>query len=284
MKNLLVLFFIFAFCLNAFSLDDYPQFIPVNNLKSLNKFLSEHPAGDKKSPSKKNVTFTVNPYLWTLAISGTVGVPGTPTSYPQSYEINKSFSDALKALKMAFMIGGKIKYKRVSLYYDIVYANLKNFGAQLPTNSGLISANTTNKEFISDLSLAYSFPMKNKNIMLDAYAGTRIWSIKTEITLLPTNSPSIMLSNSKTWVDPIIGVQANFIVSKKVFSYVRSDFGGFNVNSAYTFMFLGGFGYKFSVNWNSTLGVKYLGVDYNKDSRRVNLNHYGLVLSLGYIY
>ncbi|MBK8382603.1 MAG: hypothetical protein IPL16_12080 [Ignavibacteria bacterium] len=49
-------------------------------------------------------------------------------------------------------------------------------------------------------------------------------------------------------------------------------------------MILGGFGYKFAPNWNTSLGVKDLSVDYNKDGYLFNLNQYGLILSIGYVY
>ncbi len=280
MKNLLLFLLLFTFSVNAVS-----QEIPViNNLSKLNNSLSSSESVETNAPKKKDFWFTVNPYLWTIAMGGTVGIPNTPSGYPKTYEFNKSFSDALSNLKMAFMIGGKFKYKRINLFYDIVYANLKDFDVTLPVGSGLTKANTTNKEFITDLSLGYSFPTTSKSVFLDAYAGVRIWSTETEITLIPPSGQTFMGSVSRSWVDPIVGINASFILSKQWFSYLRTDFGGFGANSEYTFMILGGFGYKFNPNLNTTLGIKNLSVDYNKDERRFNVNQYGLILSLGYSY
>lgn len=280
MKNLLLLLLLTIFSVNAVS-----QEIPViNNLSRLNNSLSSSATAENNAPKKKDFWFTVNPYLWTIAMGGTVGIPNTPSGYPKTYEFNKSFSDALSNLKMAFMIGGKFKYKRINLFYDIVYANLKDFDVTLPVGSGLTKANTTNKEFITDLSLGYSFPTTSKSVFLDAYAGVRIWSTETEITLIPPSGQNFMGSNSRSWVDPIVGINASFILSKQWFSYLRTDFGGFGANSEYSFMILGGFGYKFNPNLNTTLGIKNLSVDYNKDERRFNVNQYGLILSLGYSY
>ncbi|HAY34614.1 MAG TPA: hypothetical protein DCY06_10820 [Bacteroidetes bacterium] len=271
--------------LTIFSVNAVSQEIPViNNLSRLNNSLSSSATAENNAPKKKDFWFTVNPYLWTIAMGGTVGIPNTPSGYPKTYEFNKSFSDALSNLKMAFMIGGKFKYKRINLFYDIVYANLKDFDVTLPVGSGLTKANTTNKEFITDLSLGYSFPTTSKSVFLDTYAGVRIWSTETEITLIPPSGQNFMGSNSRSWVDPIVGINASFILSKQWFSYLRTDFGGFGANSEYSFMILGGFGYKFNPNLNTTLGIKNLSVDYNKDERRFNVNQYGLILSLGYSY
>lgn len=280
MKNLFLFLLLVTFSSNAIS-----QEIPVvNNLSKLNNSLGSSESIEKNAPKKKDFWFTVNPYLWTVAMGGTVGIPNSPSGYPKTFEFNKSFSDNFENLKMAFMIGGKFKYKRINLFYDIVYANLKNFDVTLPNGTGLVSANTTIKEVITDLSLGYSFPTSSKTVFLDAYAGVRIWATENEITLNEQNGQVLMSSKSNSWVDPIVGINASFLLSKQWFSYLRSDFGGFGTNSEYSFNILGGFGYKFNPNLNTSLGIKNLSVDYNKDGYRFNLNQYGLILSLGYSY
>jgi hypothetical protein len=232
----------------------------------------------------KDFSFTINPYIWGMAVGGTLALPNIPSGYPQSFEFNKSFSDAVSNLKFAFMAGGRLKYKQVSLLYDIVYTNLKDFGATIPNSQQLTSANITFKEFITDLSIAYRINTGSKTTTLDVYAGARFWAVDLETTIIPPNQPQVMLSGSKSWVDPLIGVQANFALSKEWYSYLRSDFGGFGANSNWSFMMVGGFGYKFNPNWNTSLGLKYLGVDYEKEKFLFKVNQYGLLLSLGYWY
>ncbi len=284
MKSIIAILFVLTFSVNAFSGDNNPELPVINNLTKLNGILSSGNSNGKKVPKPKNFTFSVNPYLWTIAAGGTVGIPNSFSGYPKTFEFNQSFSEALKDLKMAFMIGGKFKYKKASLFYDIVYANLEKSDITIPNGFGIMSASTSQKQFIIDLSFAYTIPVKNKNIIFDAYAGTRIWSAQTGITLQDSLGRSFSKSASKTWVDPIIGVNAYFRLSPKWFSYLRTDFGGFGANSQYTFNILGGFGYKFSPNWNTSLGLKNLSVDYDKDNYRFNLNQYGLILSIGYVY
>lgn len=282
MKSILSVIFALAFSFNLLAQsNDLPE---IKNLKQLNGKEQQSNIQDKKTPKPRDFGFTVNPYLWASAIGGTIGVPNTPSGYPMTYEFNKSFSDAVKNIKMAFMIGGKLRYKQWNLYYDFMYLNLKEFGVKVPEGHGISSANTTNKEFITDLSLAYRIPSKSTTVFVNAYAGTRIWSLKSDMTFIDLQGASKMVSSSSSWVDPIIGIHANFLLGKKWFSYIRTDFGGFNVNSAYTFMIMGGFGYDFSPNWNTTLGLKDLSVDYNKKGTRWNVNQYGILISLGYRY
>lgn len=283
MKITTLIILLFMFTGNIFSQD-----ADLTDLKSIqrnNSFSNKKNPSDKLKSKPKEFSFTINPYLWLIATQGTVGVPNTPSGYPQTYEFSESVSDALENLKMAFMIGGRLKYKRVSFFYDLAYVNLKNFDATVPDGRGLASANTSSKELITDLSFGYEF-YKSKTTFLDVYGGARIWSLESELTLVPTNTaiPSTMLSESRSWVDPIIGINARFLLGKKWFSYLRSDFGGFGVSSSWNFMILGGFGYDFNPNWNTSLGIKNLGLDYDKDSYKWNVNQYGFLISLGYRY
>ncbi len=243
-------------------------------------------SGTQQKVKSKDFSFTVNPYIWMMGATGTVGVPNTPSGYPRSVSFNETFADAVGNIKFAFMAGGKFKYKSVSLLYDIVYANMKAFDVANPSGQGLATGDVTLKEFVTDLALAYRIPSKSTATFVDVYAGTRIWAMDQEITLDPVdpNLQSKMFSNSNSWVDPLIGVKADFTMAKDWFTYVKMDFGGFGVSSDWTLMALAGCGYKFNQNWNTSLGIKYLGLEYNKDNLYLNVDEYGLALTLGYWY
>ncbi|MBK6504382.1 MAG: hypothetical protein IPG02_01600 [Ignavibacteria bacterium] len=240
--------------------------------------------GDIVAAKTKDFTFTINPYVWFTGVGGSVGIPDISDGYPPYVEFNKSFSDLAGSLKFALMVAGKFKYKKVILLYDVDYMNLKDFDATVPDGYGLASANPSFKQLTTDLALAYSIGTGSKNVSLDVYGGTRIWSLKTEITFNGTNGTQVMKSGDKSWVDPIFGFQADFILSKQWFSYVKTDFGGLGVNSDWTYMLIGGVGYKFSPQWNTSFGLKYLGVSLDKDKTVWKVNEAGLLLSLGYIY
>jgi len=285
LKVIILFLILTAFYGNAFSNEDFNFYPKFNSISSYNKLTKKENPALNKPVKKKDFSFTINPYLWTVATSGTVGVPGIPSEYPKTYDFNQSFSDALSNLKFAFMIGGKIKYKQLSLYYDISYANQKAFDAEI-SDASLVSADVSSEEFITDLSLAYTIPMKSKSTILDVYAGTRIYGLKNEVTLTPQNQnlSSVMRSKSSNWIDPIVGINSYFVLSKNWFSYLRSDFGGFGVNSKWSFMILGGFGYEFNPNWNTSLGLKSLNVNYDKEESVWDVHQYGFIISFGYKY
>ena len=283
-KTILVILLLF------FSSSVFAQTNPELNLSDRtlgigNKGVSKELNGEIVAAKTKDFTFTINPYLWLTGVGGSVGVPGLiEEGYPSSVEFNKSFSDLAGSLKFALMVAGKFKYKKVSLLYDVDYMNLKGFDATVPEGYGLASANPSFKQLTTDLALAYSIGTGSKNVALDVYGGTRIWSLDAEITLKETNGNQVMKSKKNSWVDPVIGFQADFVLSKKWYSYVKTDFGGFGVNSDWTYMLIGGFGYMFSPQWNTSAGLKYLGVSFDKERTVWKVNEVGLLLSLGYIY
>ncbi len=284
MKKIFLSFLLVVFACSAFAQQNtVPGYIDktqgidnYNFQKELN--------GDIVAAKTKDFTFTINPYIWFTGVGGSVGIPDISDGYPPYVEFNKSFSDLAGSLKFALMVAGKFKYKKVSLLYDVDYMNLKDFDATVPDGYGLASANPSFKQLTTDLALAYSIGTGSKNVSLDVYGGTRIWSLKTEITFNGTNGTQVMKSGDKSWVDPIFGFQADFILSKQWFSYVKTDFGGLGVNSDWTYMLIGGVGYKFSPQWNTSFGLKYLGVSLDKDKTVWKVNEAGLLLSLGYIY
>jgi hypothetical protein len=284
MKSTFVIILLLIFSSSVFA-----QTNPGLNLndKSLgigNKGNEKELNGEIVAAKTKDFTFTINPYLWLTGVGGSVGIPDISDGYPPYVEFNKSFSDLAGSLKFALMVAGKFKYKKVSLLYDVDYMNLKDFDATVPEGYGFASANPSFKQLTIDLALAYSIGTGSKNVSLDVYGGTRIWSLKTEITFNGTNGTQVMKSGDKSWVDPIFGLQANFLLSKQWYSYVKTDFGGFGINSDWTYMLIGGVGYKFSPQWNTSFGLKYLGVSLDKDKTVWKVNEAGLLLSLGYIY
>jgi hypothetical protein len=65
--------------------------------------------------------------------------------------------------------------------------------------------------------------------------------------------------------------------------YFKGDVGGFGISSKFTASALSTIGYKFSENWNTTLGIKLLYTDYDKNNYLWKMLQYGLLLSFGYM-
>ncbi|MBK8551610.1 MAG: hypothetical protein IPL53_11340 [Ignavibacteria bacterium] len=243
---------------------------------SLNKKIT-----DRNATSPKKFNFSIQPYAWFASIGGTVG-----EFDGEKYGFNKGFT--FKNLHMYAAFIGKIKYERVSFVFDISYVNYKSFGTttQNPNLPQELSANTTAKQWVSDLFLAYLFPSKGKT-MVDIYGGGRLWNLDLEATVLkPDGTQNTAPGYSNSWLDPVIGVNAEFVLSKdmKWAAWTKGDIGGFGVNSQMTWQMNVGFVYMLSPNWPLALGFKYLGVNYYKNNLNWTVNEYGPTLGIGFRY
>jgi hypothetical protein len=237
----------------------------------------------EKSEKPKDFTFNANVYLWALSLDGEAALPLNNQSIPQTpvVDVRLGFSDAIKNLKMAAMFTGRFGYKNWGLLYDVNYVKLVYAGT-LPVSSGYVSGNLTAKQFTGDISIGYRYPLANKNILFESYVGTRISSLDNTLDLVASNQLVYTYNAAQTWIDPIIGADAKIPISRHWFSYFKGDLGG--LGSKFTTMILGVAGYKFSENWNTTIGFKYLYMNHNKDNYLWRVNQYGLLLSAGYMF
>lgn len=303
MKNLTLLIILFAFCINATAKDNNPKLADVKNLagidkisyvssisKKLEKFNSESllaPVSLNKSITARNATtpkkfnFSIMPYAWFASVGGTVG-----EFDGEKYGFNRGFTFSGLHMYAAFI--GKIKYERVSFVFDISYVNYKNFGAtsQNPNLPKVLSANTTAKQALYDLFLAYLFPSKSKKTMVDIYGGGRFVNLDLEATVdsAGTVKPNKQYSNS--WLSPVIGVNAEFVLDSKAKwgAWAKGDIGGFGVNHSMTWQMNVGVAYMISPNFPLTLGFKYVGFNYYKNQFNWTVNEYGPTLGIGYRY
>ncbi|MBK8551642.1 MAG: hypothetical protein IPL53_11510 [Ignavibacteria bacterium] len=299
MKNIALFLFLLAFTYSV-SAQDIPV---VKNLAGINKiesqtqinknfekfntksisaplFSSEEKA-DKNVYKPKKFSFSIQPYAWFASIGGTVG-----EFDGEKYGFNKGFT--FKNLHMYAAFIGKIKYERVSFVFDISYVNYKSFGTttQNPNLPQELSANTTAKQWVSDLFLAYLFPSKG-NTMVDIYGGGRLWNLDLEATVLkPDGTQNTAPGYSNSWLDPVIGVNAEYVLDskRKWGAWTKGDIGGFGVNSQMTWQMNVGIAYMLSPNWPLTLGFKYLGVNYYKNNLNWTVNEYGPTLGIGFKY
>jgi len=241
---------------------------------------------ETKTRKQKDFTFGINVYLWAASLNGTAALPSdNPILSPQTPEVQVSlkFSDAVKYLKFVIMFAGNFRYKSIALMYDIAYVNLK-YSASVPVASTYISADLSAKTFTGDVDLAYRFPSKNKNLQLGSYIGARISSLDNTLDFFRPNGEVVNAAFAKTWVDPLVGGDAKIDLSKHWLMYLKGDVGGFGISSNFTGLILWTIGYKFTENLNTTLGFKYLYVDYDKDNFLWKMSQYGMLLSFGYMF
>lgn len=272
MKNFFVILLLIVLSVSASAQQNTDELKKKNNLLDTRE-------------KRKDFTFNVNMYLWALSLDGSTALPLNDLSYPQTpiANVKLGFSDAVKYLKKAAMLKGAFYYKNYGFLYDVDYTKLEYDGS-VPTTSGILSAKVTAKQFTGDFCLGYTFPLRNKNIYLTGYAGTRVTSLDNTLDLLYESQSIFTTDKSQTWVDPIVGTNITMTLSKRWFSYFKGDVGGFGVSSKFTGSALGGLGFKFCDNWNASVGLKYLYINYDKNYYLWKVNQSGLLISVGYLF
>jgi hypothetical protein len=226
--------------------------------------------------------------MWLVSTSGDqalpINNPAIPLKQTPVMDISMKFTDAIEKIKFAIMFAGSFFYKDIGLFYNVHFVKLENEGT-LPPNPYFTKGTFTSNQFSGDFSLAYRFRLKNnQNILLAGFAGTRINSFDNTLDLNKITDNSIYsVNNTKTIVDPLIGVGTKIDLSKHWMLYFIGDVGGFGISSKFTGSILGTCGYKFTENWNVTMGLRYLYLDYDKDYYLIKMSQYGLVISFGYM-
>jgi hypothetical protein len=285
-------YFFVILLLVVFSISTSAQFsidkLTDKNYKELSlksEILSDKNNSLDKPEKCKDFTFNVNLYLWALSLDGSTALPLNNASTPQTpvTNVRMSFSDAVKYVKMAAMIEGAFHYKNYGFLYDVNYMKLE-YNGNVPIESGYVSAKVTAKQFTGDFSLGYTFPLWNKNIYLTGYAGTRVTSLDNTLDLFYATRNIFSTDKAQTWVDPIVGTYITINLSKHWFSYFKGDVGGFGISSKFTGSVLKGVGYKFSDNCNASVGLKYFYINYDKNYYLWEVNQYGLLISVGYLF
>lgn len=87
-------------------------------------------------------------------------------------------------------------------------------------------------------------------------------------------------SASESWVDPIIGVRAQWNINSKWYLAAKTDIGGFSVGSDLAWTFQGTVGYNFTEKVSLDLGYRYLNTDYKDGAFTYDIATAGLYTGL----
>lgn len=289
MKIINVILLLAVFSISAEAQFETDNFTSANLKKSLLKSETPFDKIVSKTQTKSTGDFSLNAnlYMWMVSTSGDqalpINNPAIPYKQTPVMDISMKFSDAISKIKFAIMFAGTFFYKDIGLFYNVHYVKIQNDGT-LPPNPYFTKGTFTSNQFAGDFSLAYRYRLKNnQNILLAGFAGTRINSFDNTLDLTQTDNNIYSIPDTKTIVDPLIGIGTRIDLSKHWMLYFIGDVGGFGISSKFTGSILGTCGYKFTEHWNINLGLRYLYLNYDKDYYLMKMSQYGIVFSFGYI-
>jgi hypothetical protein len=165
------------------------------------------------SASSDEWTFTVAPYLVAAGMSGDIDVKGYGST------VDMSASDVFSHLKAGFMGYFSAKKDGWGLAADTVYAKLGDTVTQGP----LTIEPTVSTGLYTLLGTRRLSPIA------DLIFGVRVTSVSTTLSL--TSPVQKQYSDSKTWVDPVVGVNVGVPVGAKGKISIVADIGGFGAAS-----------------------------------------------------
>jgi hypothetical protein len=222
--------------------------------------------------------FQLAPYAWLAGQNGKVAtLPGLP---PADIDID-FYDDIWGNINLAGMLVGEARKGGYGLFMDIVYTDIE---MEDPTPYGVLysAVDTRTKSWIVSVAGLYRL-VDHQNRFLDAIAGVRYWSVDTDLTLKAGLLPERSVSNSEDWFDPLIGLKGmSALGNSKFFISAGLGIGGFGTGSDLFWDASINLGYQWTKGFSTTLGYRYLDVDYEKDDFLYDVAQDGITLGLSW--
>lgn len=235
-------------------------------------------AANAQSAEQSNDEWSVGltGYFWASGMNGKVGaIPGV-----QPVTVDMSFSDIFDHLKFAGMAAAQASHHRLVLLGDVQYVDLGATKNLKIKDADLLEGKMDTSTFIASGLAGYRIVDKSP-MTFDLVIGGRVNSVHTKMNL---SGPlrSVEGGDKKTWVDPIIGVQAEVPLSHKASLGLYGDVGGFGVSSDVTWQLWGGVQYGFSEHWSASAGWRHYAVDYHKGAFIYDVSLSGPIVGVRY--
>lgn len=209
----------------------------------------------------KDLKVFVAPYGWLINLSGDIEARGFKA------RVNQKFLDLSEDLNYAGMLAIDILVQdRYGFTGNVNFARLGPGGSV-----GSVSLDSSTSMLLADMSLFYrlgSTPLVedgSRYVLWDILAGARLWELSADLDI-KYGPYSFEVSQSETWVDPIIGARVWVNIADDWSLEFRGDVGGFGVSSDLTWSASSILAYSFKGNGSFLLGYRGLGVDYQKGS------------------
>lgn len=192
-------------------------------------------------------------------------------------EVNAGAGDIFGHLEMGAMFYFEANNGNWAIGSDLLYMKL---GQDAIPNQLVTSGKVTMKQLAFEVS-----GLKRLTPWLEAGLAGRIVSLDAKLELETLNQ-SQNTSGGKTWLDPVVVLRTNNTIKEKWLAQLRVDAGGFGVGSDFTWQLQANAGYRFSKLFQTTLGYRYIGIDYDQgegqDRFLYDIDTYGMVIRFGF--
>jgi hypothetical protein len=221
--------------------------------------------------------FQLAPYAWLAGLNGKLAtLPGLP---PADVEID-FYDDILGNINGALFLIGEVRKGRWGVFTDIAYVDIEDENAT--AGSFFTSVNSRTKSWIVSAAGFYRLVEKNR-AFVDLMGGVRYWSIDSELKLLAGLLPEQKVSNKEDWFDPLVGLKGlSFLGASKIFISGGLAIGGFGAGSDFMWDASANLGYQWTKSIATTIGYRYLDVDYENDGFLYDVAQHGITLGFSW--
>lgn len=217
------------------------------------------------------------PYAWLSGQKGRIATqPGLPPS-----DIDLDFYDDIAdGINGAIFLVGEARRGRYGVVADIAYTDIE---VDDPTPGPFYSTlNSRTKTWIISAAGFYRLVQKDRGF-LDLMAGLRYWSVDASLDFGAGILPGAESSNKENWVDPLIGFKGLILLGQSRFFLSGSLVaGGFKVGSNFMWDMMANLGYQWTDGFSTTIGYRYMKVDYDGDDFLYDVSQDGPVLGVSW--
>ena len=175
---------------------------------------------------------------------------------------------------------GEARKGRFGALLDLAYVDIEDENA---TQEPLFVAVTSRtKSWIVSAAGFYRL-VEKPDAWLDLVAGVRYWSVDSTLTLRAEHSPERDLAGDDDWVDPLVGLKGRTAIGSSRWRVNGGlVIGGFGAGSDFMWDANMNLGYQWTETFSTTLGYRYLDVDYEKDGFLYDVSQHGPLLGLSW--
>ena len=230
---------------------------------------------ESKSGEKWN--FQLAPYAWLAGQKGSMAtLPGLP---PANIDVD-FYDDVLGNINGALFLVGEARKGRFGVFMDLAYTDIEDQNATPGPFFSSLKSRT--KSWIVSATGLYRLVQQDR-AFLDAIAGFRYWSVDSKLNLGAGILPAKEKSNKENWIDLLIGFKGLWpLWFSKFFLSGGLVIGGFGVGSDFMWDAMLNFGYQWTKGLSTTIGYRYLDVDYENDGFLYDVAQQGPILGLSW--
>jgi len=221
-------------------------------------------------------TYRFAPYLWFADIEGEIDTLTTPTDAGfYSSRSEHSVSSDVSAVMTFF----EAKRGRHGLLLDLLYSDVKSDITF--TQFQEVRVSTISKTTVASVSYVFQFYGHEKT-NVDLILGLRYWDINSDVTFTDNTNAfsSQQLTNSESWVDPLIGVKAKTSLGYSRFYLVGWFKLGVEGGADHFYDTSVNIGYQWNESIGTVIGYRQFGVDYEDGLFKYDIEQSGWVLGL----